>query len=36
MNDYSICFDEEMYVADRIKTLNVKGRYSRENFEINS
>ena len=35
MNDYSICFDESMYLDSSIKTKNVKGRFSKENYEMN-
>lgn len=35
MNDYTICFDEESYAGDRIRTMNVKGRYNKDNFEEN-
>jgi len=32
MNDYSICFDEAEYAGDRTRTINVKGRYNKQNF----
>lgn len=35
MNDYSICFDEDQYINDPVKTKNVKGRYSKANYEEN-
>ena len=35
MNDYTICFDEADYADDRERTINVKGRYNKDNFESN-
>ena len=35
MNDYSINFDEEEYADDHERTVNVKGRYNRDNFAAN-
>ena len=35
MNDYSICFNEEEYKGDHLRTVNVKGRYSKANYDAN-
>ena len=35
MNDYTINFEPSQYENDAIKTANVKGRYSRANYEAN-
>ena len=35
MNDYSINFDEGEYADDHERTVNVKGRYNRDNFAAN-
>ena len=35
MNDYSVCYDNDEYEGDASKTLNVKGRYSKANYEAN-
>lgn len=35
MNDYSLNFSEDEYIGDPTLTLNVKGRFSKSNFEAN-
>ena len=35
MNDYSIAYQPSEYENDAERTLNIKGRYSRANFEAN-
>jgi len=35
MNDYSICFNESEYASDAARRVNVKGRFSKANFEAN-
>ena len=35
MNDYSICFNQAEYEGNTTNTTNIKGRYSKANFEAN-